>query len=56
MTGAVPIVAHGTAISLTWFEVVPVNDEPPVPQLPAPWSSVQAMEISPVTGSMLIDG
>ena len=36
--------------------VVPVIDDCPVPQLPAPCSSVQTRAIWPVTGSTLIDG
>ena len=47
-TGAVAIVGHVPRIILTWFDVVPTNDEPPVPQLPAPWSSVHTMAIWPL--------
>ena len=56
VTLAEPIVAQVPLSSLTWFDVVPVNDDCPVPQLPAPCSSVQTKAIWPVTGSTLIDG
>ena len=43
-------------MSFTWFEVVPVNELAPVPHVPDPCWSVHAIEISPVSGSTLMDG
>ena len=43
-------------MSLTWFEVVPAKELPPLPHVPDPCWSAQASEMTPLTGSTLMDG
>src|SRR5437667_12047330 len=54
--GADQTVPLDDVTSLTWFDVTPLKLAAPVPQLPAPSLSAQALAIVPFDGSIAIDG